>query len=154
MANSALSERELAIVRRRGVLPIAIVATMDDVLGYAHAPWSLVYDSVGQIMSRRHRHGERPKWVVRRIRVDEPQNMVDRASVPIELRDPFDDQQAVRERRNYVADIADRVIRGEGASVNLSVDFDLEREVLDELWRRWREVSADGFLTRALEAGA
>lgn len=145
--------RDAQAVKSRSVLPIAIVASYEDVVRHRYAPWELVYDQMGGIHSRRHGYGQTPKFVVRRIRCDEPANMVAGETVPIPLRTDFD--EARRERRKLVEGVADAIIRGNGGEgVNLTVDFDLEREVLDELWKRWREVTADDFLVRSLRAAA
>jgi hypothetical protein len=132
------------------VLPIAIAAKVDDLRSYAYQPWELVYDSVSGILRRKHFYGEPQRWVVRRIRVDEPQDMVEPASVPFDKRDDAPWETARRRRQEQVAAIANRFVAGDPPGFALGNDFDLERDVLDELWRRWREVTADGFLTRSL----
>lgn len=151
---SSQSDAQIAqAIARRGTLPIAIVAAFDDITKYKNRPWELVYDHA-ELRWRKHRHGGSQAWVARHIRCDEPANMVEGLSVPIDERDRSNGANGVRERRNYVAEIAERIIREGAPGVRLDVDFDLEREVLDELWQRWREVTADGFLIRALKARA
>jgi hypothetical protein len=132
------------------LVPIAIAAPIERVQRYEHAPWELLYDDA-EIRRRRHRHGEQPRHVVRRLRVDAPMDLVEPATVPLDEREHEPWEARRRERRTQVEAIAERIIRGDGAGVNLAVDFDLERSVLDELWRRWREVVADSFLVSALE---
>lgn len=131
--------------------PIAIVRRADD---DGPRSWMFVYDHVGEIHSRRHRSGEEPKWVVRDIRVDQPRDMVAGESVPLDERDRRDAQEVERkrERRREVEKLADGFVRGERNHYDLRADFQLEREVMDELWSRFREVTGDRFLVAALTA--
>lgn len=135
----------------RSELPIAIRRKAG---GDAYS-WEFVRDYVGGIHSVRHRYGDEPKYEVRMIRVDEPKDMVAGESVPFEERDRLleEAEQRERERRKRVEALADEIIR-KGAShlrSDLGNDFDLEREVLDELWSRWREVAGDRFLLKSVE---
>lgn len=132
----------------RGTLPIAIACRIAD--RFKYASWELLFD-YAEIARRKQRHGTDPEWIVRRIRCDEPMDMVDPVTVPIPERadePPWETKARLRAAR--VAEIADTVIREGAPGTNLGTDFDLEREVLTELWDRWRVATSDGFLSRAL----
>lgn len=133
----------------RGTLPIAIAARVEDVRSFKYAPWELLQDHAG-IRWRKHAYGGTAKWIVRLIRIDEPMSMVEGSTVPLDQRveDEWDVQR--RERKKVVGQVADRIINEGMDGVRLDIDFDLERDVLHELWSRWREVTADGFLLRSL----
>lgn len=134
----------------RGDLPIGIIRRAGD---HSYGSWELVYDHA-IFFGRQHRFGEEPKWEGRYIRVDEPLSMLYGASVP------FDDRPAEREaaedrerkRRALVDRWADEIVRGEKNHLDLRTDFQLEREVMDELWRRFREVTGDRFLLNAVSS--
>jgi hypothetical protein len=133
---------------RDASLPVGIVRRAED---HSYGAWELVYD-YAIFRGRQHRYGEDPKWAARYIRVDEPLSMLYPASVPLDERDrrAEEDAERQRERRALVERWADEIVRGEKNHLTLRNDFQLEREVMDELWSRFREITGDRFLLNAL----
>jgi hypothetical protein len=133
---------------RDALLPIGIVRRAED---YSHGAWKLVYD-YAIFRGRQHRYGEDPKWAARYIRVDEPLSMLSGTTVPLDERDRLaeEDAERHREHRALVEKWADEIVRGEKDHYSLRNDFQLEREVMDELWSRFREITGDRFLLNAL----
>lgn len=129
-------------------LPIGIIRRAENT---EFGAWDLVYD-YAIFLNRRHRHGEEPRWVGRYIRIDQPMDMVAAESVPFEERPGREakSEERQRARRAEVEKWADEFVRGERDHRELRDDFQLEREVMDELWSRFREVTGDRFLLAAL----